>query len=155
MKESHRKIVDDLFTTKSIEMTEQGEINPIYILILPGDQILPVVLSTEGIGMIQYSEAVRLIAKDIDAEAVVLVCEQYMVSKPKDSPEANALLSGQIKPSDHPDKEEYLTLMYVDAVGKCDSLISKVHSDPLGTRYTTDSRWIENSSTNMIRPWKE
>lgn len=155
MKDSHKKIADDLFTRHSIIMTEKGSIAPVYILILSQDRTLPVVLNTNLIGLEQYSEAVSKIAKDLDAEAVMFLCEQYMVSKPKDSPEANALVSGQIKPSEHPDKEEYLALIYMDQTGHNETCIAKIYTDPSGTRYTNDSRWINKGATNMIKPWKE
>jgi hypothetical protein len=135
-------------------MTEYGKIPPIFVLILPGNNILPIILSGVSLDIGQYSEVAMAAAKDTNSDALMLVCEQYMVSKPKDSPEADSLISGQIRPSEHPDKEDCLTLVYMDSKGNCDSLIAKVHTDPSGTRYTTDSRWIENSVMSILKPWK-
>jgi hypothetical protein len=136
-------------------LTETGKSFPVYILILPGDEVFPVVLSGElDIDMATYAMTANDVAREMEAEAMMLICEQTMIARTNESEDLQDLLDGKLRPSEMPDKEDYLTMMYMFQDGQVESLISKIHSDPAGTRYTRDKKWIKEAVTSMITEWK-
>ena len=155
MDESQREMIEDLFSHISFALTEQGRISPLYIMILPDGSQMPIIAQGGDLTVEMYASAAHSAAHEMGAKGMIFICEQYMVSKTKDDKELQALLDGQIRPSQHPDAEEYLTLMYMTAIGECESLIAKIHKDPMGTKYTNEREWIENSTTALLTPWKE
>lgn len=154
MDEKYRTISEDLFNKISMAMTEIGKTMPVYILITADDEVLPIALAGVEMDMAGYAQLAVQIAAEMDAKAMMLICEQIMLSRTKDSEDLQDLLDGIKRPSEQPDAEAYLTLIFMEASGECESLIAKIHKDPLGTRYTKDSEWVKDSVTNMIMPWK-
>jgi hypothetical protein len=154
MEEKHREIVEDLFSKISFALAESGRVPPLFIMVLQDDTVMPIILGQTEIDMIEYASASMEAASDMDAKALILSCEQYMVSRNKGDADIDDLMNGIIKPSEHPDKAEYLTLIYMTSDGDYDSLISKIHTDPRGTRYTADFKWVDDSVSNIIQPWK-
>jgi hypothetical protein len=153
MNEDHKLIAEDLYSKVSMAMTQIGKTTPIYIMVLPGNEVYPIVIQDKDIDLQQYATLAMNIAQEYRAIAMILICEQYMVSKHKDDPEVQAILDGLMRASEHPDREEYLSLIYMDQSGKCESYIGKIHRDPMGTPFTRDSQWIEDAATSMITPW--
>ena len=155
MNEKHREIAEDLFNKVAMAMTEQGMTVPVFVLILPGDQVYPVIIQSDQEYDVQgYSALVHDIAGQMDAIAIMLVCEQFKVSKQQSDPALKDLLDGKIRASQHPDRKEYLTLMYLDEHNVCESIIAEIHKDPAGTRFTRDFKWIDEAVTNILVPWK-
>ena len=155
MKETHRAICERLFDGISMALTETGKAFPVYIIILPGDDVFPIVLAGEmELDVASYSLMANDVAREMQAEAMMLICEQVMVSRTNDSTDLQDLLDGTVRPRDMADKEDYLTMMYMFEDGQVESLIAKIHSDPRGTRYTKDKKWIKEAVTNMITEWK-
>lgn len=153
MKETHKAICEDLFNKVSMGMTEIGRAMPVFLLMLPGDEVFPVILADMDMTVEGYAQITSNVATDMGAEAVILICEQIMVSREEGEKDLRGLLDGTIRPSELPDKKEYLTLMYVNIDGEINSIIAEIHSDPIGTRYTKDQKWMEEAVTNMIYPW--
>ena len=77
-----------------------------------------------------------------------------MVSKKTGDADLSALLSGQIKPSEHPDREEYLTLVYMDENGDSESLIGKIERDITNLPFTRESHWLDDTVVSVMMPWK-
>lgn len=155
MKETHRVMCEELFDNISMTMSETGKTFPVFLLILPGDQVFPIVLGGDSeLDMASYSMTANDVAREMEAEAMMLICEQIMVARTNDSDDLQDLIDGKVRPRDMADKKECLTLMYMFEDGKIESLISTIHSDPAGTRYTKDKKWISEAVTNMITKWK-
>ncbi len=68
-------------------------------------------------------------AHDVDADAIILISEQYTVNVKKSDPRKKALLEGIIKPSEQPDKEESLVVTYIKADGDTTSLFGKINTN--------------------------
>lgn len=155
MIEKHKEFAEHIFTSMEFSLCENGIVPPLYFLILEGDQLLPILISRDSgeVAVQDYANLSLMKANEMDAEAVIFICEQYMVSKKKGDREYEQLLNGFIKPSQYPDREEYMTLIYRHEDGLVRSLISKIYTDPKGTRYTKDRRWIKKGVTNLITPW--
>lgn len=154
MIEKHQTLVEQVFSQLSFALTERGNIEPLYVMIMADDSTIPIVIQGGEVTMEMYADAAVNAAHEMGASAMFFVCEQSMVSKKKDDPEIQALLDGKLRASQHPDAEDYLTLIYMTAEGDCESLIAKVHKDPMGTRYTNEKEWVDGSITNMLTPWK-
>jgi len=153
MDENHRQIAEDLFSSVSMNMTTTGKTIPLYIMILPGDQVLPIIVSDPEISIQQYATICTNIAHQQNAIAMMMVCEQFMVSKHKDDADIELLINGVIRASEHPDREEYLTLIYMDQDGVSESIIAKIYKDAAGTPFTRDFQWVKDSVTSMVLPW--
>jgi hypothetical protein len=154
MNQKHRELVEDVFGKVSMSLAESGKIIPLFILILPDQSLLPIIVGNgEEIDLKLYSSGAINAAQEMDADAIIFICEQYMVSKIKGDPDLQPLLDGGIKPSEHPDKEDYLTIIYMEKDGNCESLVSKIKRDLAGTRYAVDFEWLEHSVTNMLTSW--
>ena len=154
MDENHREVAETIFSSASMTLTERGAVAPVILLILETEQVLPIVIQGEVYGLYEYSMIANDIAKQMEATAMILVAEQWMVKKKQTDVDLQPLLNGIIRPSEHPDKEEYLTLMYSDGDGTCESLIAKIHKDPSGRKFTRDQNWISEAISNVIQPWK-
>lgn len=145
------EVAEDLFNTTSIILAERGEISPIYFIIK--HNILNPVVAYPGITVQQLANLTVDIAHDADAEAVIFICEQWMVEMNKSSEELKDYLDGSKRPSESADAKLYLTLTYMTKYGVADSLIAKIHMSTNGIRYIRESKWVNNTSTNMITPW--
>lgn len=159
MDESKRKMIENLFSSISFSLTENGKITPLYIMLLPDGTQMPIISQAKGIEITldMYTSAAHSAAKEMNAEGMIFISEQYMIEKHKDDPDIEKILSGEIKPSVDSNSKEYLVLMYMSAFGECESLISEIHKDPIGTKYTTDEReWIiQEISSSILMPWKD
>ena len=153
MDEQHREVCEDLFNKFSMAMSQTGSAVPIYVMILEDDTVYPIVVN-EAIEFQEYAKIALNIANQYDAYAMILICEQYMVSKKTGDADLSALLSGQIRASEHPDREEYLTLVYLDENGESESLIGKIERDLMGTPFTRESKWLQDTVVSVMMPWK-
>jgi len=154
MDQKLKEKLEDLFTKISFTITEQGFSVPLFIMHLSDGEMMPVMMSGHSeISIEEYASAAMLGASEMNAMALIFICEQYVVSKRKDDVEMQCLLNGTIKPSDHPDREECLTMIYMDKKGKCISLIGKIEKDIRGTKYINETHWTQGSVTNIIQPW--
>jgi len=155
MDEQHKQQAEYIFSSISMVLTEHGKIFPTYIMIIDG-QLLPVIVAEKAeMSLVEYEDVVHQAAQQAKPDAMMLICEQWMVSKDKDDPDVQLLIDGVIQASDQKDKKSYLTLIYTDANGNSESLVAEIEADPAGTRFTRDQMWIDNCVSNMIRPWNE
>lgn len=152
MKEIHREIAEDLFSRISMAMTQIGRAVPVYIMILGNNDVFPIIIEQQ-IDLQEYANIAISVANEYNAEAMILICEQFMVSKQKGDAELQDMLDGKLRASQHPDRKEFLTLMYMDRTGKCESMIAEIHKDLSGTPFTRDFKWIDEAVTSMITPW--
>jgi len=144
-------MAEDLFNTVSIILAENGKISPMYFVIK--DDTLNPIVGVPGITIQHLANLTVNIAHDIDADAVIFICEQWMVEMNKNSDEVKDYLDGNKRPSESPDAKSYLTLTYMTKYGVADSLIAKIHTSTNGVNYIKETNWITNTSTNMITPW--
>ncbi len=145
------EMAEEVFNTTSIVLSDQGQISPIFFIIKDG-KMNPLVGAPE-MDMQKVASIAVNVAHETDAEAIILVCEQMMISMKRDSPELKDYLDGTKRPSESKKAEEYLTLVYMSKTGDSSSLIAKIHHSLNGIRFVRDNQWIENSVTNIITPW--
>lgn len=154
MDPKHKEMIENMFSTLSFNLTEVGKIDPLFLMVLPDNSIRLVMVAEKGqLETREYASLSIAAASDMDAKALILICEQYMVKRKKDDPELQSFLTGQLRPSEAPDHQEYLTIVYTEKDGTTESLISQIHSDLVGRRYTIDFKWLKYSTTNLITPW--
>jgi len=154
MDKTTKQQLEELFTYHCFTITQTGESHTISFII-KNEAIVPVILA-DGIEMKlnQYISFALNAAHENDADAIVLLGEQFMVKGKKDDASIQKVLSGDILPSEHPDKEEYLVLSYMTAEGETHLLFGKVKTDIVGTRYVSNQQWIHNAATSVLVPWK-
>lgn len=154
MNEQDKANAEMLFSHISMVLTEHGKVFPTYIMIMDS-QIIPVMVTQKAeMSLAEYESIVHQAATEMQPDAMILISEQWMISRAKDDPDIPLLVDGVMKPSDQPDKESYLTLIYTDKTGASESLIGKIESDPAGTRFVREQSWIDDCMSNMIRSWK-
>ena len=156
MKDSHKELVETVFTELTFKLSEEGDIYPLYMMIMKDGSLMPIVLK-QGIeiSMGDYANIAIDAAKELDADAMVFACEQSIVSKAKGDPEIGAMVQGKIKASEHSEAKDHLTLIYMTKDGECESLIGKIHKDPTEAKFVKDQKWIDGSITNVMSSWKE
>ena len=146
-----KETLEFMFTSISMTLTEHGKVSPMYLMIVEG-QFIPVI-AQENMSFQEYEGIVYQAAASVQANALVLISEQWMVARHKDDPEAQLLIDGVIRPGDQDDKETYLTLVYTDNKGLSETLAAKVEADPSGTRFTREPTWVEECVSSLIAPW--
>ena len=156
MKLSHKNVVQQIFNTASMQLAEEGTVSTVYFIV-KDNAIRPVFPDPEKqLNMAEYSSAIVNMAHEINADAVILLSEQYTVNISKSDPRKQALLDGFIKPSEQPDKEESLVVIYIEANGKTTSLFGKINTNIASqVRYVKEKDWMSNVKTGLITPWRE
>ena len=154
MDDKTKDLMEKIFVNHCIMLTEAGAIIPIFFIIV-NKQIIPIILSEEmQMDFTQYSTVVVKAADEMDASAMILISEQYMIIGNKSDIDIKALLSGEIKLSEHPDKQEYLALIYMEADGKTESLYGKIEKDPGGIRYVREQQWADGVQKSQLTAWR-
>lgn len=152
MDEKRKAQAEQVFNSISMLLTETGMVLPTMFIVLKDETVMPMVAPQLPIKTL-CSAAVNM-ASEKDAEALMFICEQSILSLDKDDPRVDAFTSGLIKPSESEDSEDYLSLIYMSAEGDCQTLLGKIHQDPAGTRYIRDQKWLDNAHTNVLTPWR-
>ena len=94
MDDEHREKAEYIFSAISMALTEHGKVFPTYIMIVDG-QLLPVLVAEKGeMSLAEYEEIVHLAAQQTQPEAMMLICEQWMVAKDQNDPEVQLLIDG-------------------------------------------------------------
>jgi len=152
MKELHKQKIQEMFDNASMIMAEGNTITPIFFIVK--ENVFNGILSKDNWTIKQYKDAVIKMAEQMDADAIIAVCEQFMVTLNKKDQRLQDLLDGKIRPSEQPDKEEYLTVIYIQPNGESESIIGKIHQNLSSqVRYIKDSKWISNPRTNLFSSW--
>ena len=151
MDQEEKQLVEELFNTTALLLAEQGEISPIYFIVK--DKMMNPVVAFPGISFQHLANSTVNMAHEFNADAVILICEQWMIKMHKDSEEIKDYIDGNKRPSESPDAKSYLTLTHMAADGETISLVGEIHLSPNGVRFVRDIQWIENAVTNMITPW--
>ncbi len=151
MDQKEKEMSEEIFNTLSIVLAEQGEVAPLYFIVK--DKVMDPIVGHPGVTHQHLASITVNMAHETNADAVVLVCEQWMVKLKKDTKDAQDYIDGTKRPSQSPDAEPYLTLTYMTKNGEASSLIGKVHTSPNGVRFIRETEWISETTTNMIVPW--
>ena len=151
MNQKDKEMSEEVFNGASMVLAEEGRVSPMYFIVK--ERMMNPVVPYPGITVQQLANAAVNMAHEYNADAIVLICEQWMVEMKKGSKEAQDYLDGTKKPSESPDAESYLTLTYMDKTGDAESLIGKIRKSPNGVNFIRDSKWISETATNMITPW--
>ena len=149
MDKEYKEKAELIFSYTSMMLTEQGYIVPTFILIIDG-QLRPIVIGNGEditISKPEYKDIVYQAIKEHQPEAVIFICEQWIVAKSDYDPQTQSLV-------DNENKESYLTLTYAKPNGNSEALIAKIESDLVGTRYTKSQNWTEHFIPNMVQSWK-
>lgn len=155
MDKKTKKLMEDLYTHHCIMLSELSHIVPIFFIIFDKN-LTPMFLNAETkLNFDQYTSVVINAADNMNADYIVLISEQYMVTGNKHSKDIKALMDGTIKPSEHPNKEEHLVLVCMKADGETHSLIGKIETDLGGTRFIREQSWVDNIETTLIVPWRK
>lgn len=156
MKESHKDVIQKIFDTASMQLAEEGKVNPIYFIV-KDDYFKPIMADpNRDFNIKEYSSAITNIAHETNADAVIFISEQFTVHLEKTDPRKQALLEGLIKPSDQPDKKESLVVSYIRANGNTTSLFGTIITNISSqVRYIKESKWMSNVKTSLIPAWRD
>ena len=154
MDEKVKTELENLYTSYCITLTESGNLPPIFFL-FKDNIMFPVLLGQNmEISFELYASLVINKAQEADCDAIAFISEQYVVQGKKNDECMQPLLNGTLRPSEHPDKKECLVLVYMDAYGKSSSLLGEIKQDLGGTRYIEKQSWTDNTTSNLLNPWK-
>jgi len=154
MDDETKDLMEKIFVNHCIMLSEVGSVIPIFFIIV-NRQITPIILSEDmQMDFEKYATFSIKAADQMDASAMILVSEQYMVMGKDSDKDMKALLTGEIKPSEHPNKLEYLSLTYMEAHGKAESLYGKIEKDPTGLRFVREQTWADGVQTTQLMPWR-
>lgn len=151
MYEMSKKRMEEIFNIASITLAEKGELAPMYFVITGDEELIPLI--GQGVDLDELAAAAVHTAHETNADAIILLCEQTMVSLRKDDPELQDYIDGKKRPSEAKNKEDYLTLTHMTKDGETDSIVAKIIMSPNGVRYVNEYKWISEAVTNMITPW--
>lgn len=154
MDEIMKTALEDAFTYNCFSITETGVCNTLFFVI-KGYEIFPILLD-DGveIAVDKYLSMCLRYAEEQDADAVLLIGEQFMVKGKKDDAIMKQLLSGDMKASEHPDKKPFLVLSYMTAEGETHLLFGEIITNVSGAKYVTDQKWVFNAATSVLVPWR-
>ena len=155
MIEEHQKKVEDIFTSISITLTEEGDIPALYILMFDDNTITPILIE-DGLDVTLNEYGIYAVSKAREerADALIYINKASVVKiDNKNENEITSMYTGVLKPSEHPNKEDMITIIYMACDGECKILLSKIHKDLRGTPFTRDFKWVDGQK-NMIQPWK-
>ena len=154
MDEKIKEMLEHLYTSSCITLTEHGNLPPIFFL-FKDNVMFPVLIGNNiEIPFERYASLVINKAQETDCDAVAFISEQYVVQGRKNDESMKPLINGTLKPSEHPDKKECLVLVYMDAYGEASSLLGEIKQDIIGTRYISNQSWADNATSNLLNPWK-
>lgn len=154
MLEYHKETCELLFNSFVMKLAEMGTIDPIYIMILDG-QVIPILISNgDGMSFDNYKILVSKKVIEIQPEALILIFENWQVSREKGDSDIDLLAKGLMKPSEQEDKELWLSLIYSHIDDHIESLIGKIETDIIGTKFVREQKWVDECVSNLILPWK-
>ena len=153
MDDTIKKKLNELYDFHCFMLTERGTVYPMYFVVK--DKMITPILISEGTEMSfsNYTVETMKIASDIKADAMVLISEQDVVSGKASDKDIQSLLDGSIRPSEHPDKEEYLILTFMDKSGNKSALYGKIELDARGTKFIREQQWTQEQEMKKV-PWE-
>jgi len=153
MDQEQTELSEKIFNSSSLVLAEHGGVAPVFFIV-KDKGLNPIVGVTDFTIQELANQAVNT-AHEMNADAIILVCEQWMIKMDKNDERLKDYIDGNKRPSESSLAEEYLTLTHMTKVGEASSLIGKIHTSPNGVKYVRESSWINDTVTNMITPWAE
>jgi hypothetical protein len=141
MDEKLRVALSKLFDDYCFILTEKGNIVPTFFLIKDKDIIK---VANMNIRKEIYADFVMYQATQQQAEAIVLITENGVVSGSRDDEDIKAIASGKLKIKDHPDYEPHLLLIYISKDGERQGLFGKIEKDPSGVKFIKNHEWASD-----------
>ena len=154
MNEKLKGILEDAFKYQCFTIAEGGGSHTICFLIKRFD-LMPIFLENDvEMDTKQYITFALNIAHENDADSIILLGEQFIVSGDIDSESIKYLLSGEVTASEHPDRKPNLVLTYMKAEGETHMLFGEIKTSMTGVRYISDQQWTHNTKTSVLSPWR-
>jgi len=154
MNEKLKEILEDVFKYQCFTISEGGGPTTLCFII-KGYDLMPILLQKDvEMDAKQYISFALNIAHENDADSMILLGEQFVVSGDIDSESIKYLLSGEVKASEHPDRKPNLVLTYMKANGESDMLFGEIKTTITGTRYISAQQWSHNAKTSALIPWR-
>ena len=124
MNEKHKKIAEDLYKITLFALTETGKEYPVFCLI-KDNKAMPVLMPPgEEIDVSNYILMSMDLARQYDVDALILVAGMWSVTSPIEE------IDPRVRPSEHPNREHYLNLIYMTADGsEMESIAGKIETD--------------------------
>jgi hypothetical protein len=150
MNDEHRRIAEEIYKISAFALTETGKEIPVFILVKHDMPIPLLVPPDKDMDMGAYIMSALSFAKQYDADALILVASMWVVSGKLGE------IDTRIKPSESPDREEYLNLIYMTADGLIiESLSGKVETTPIGTKFIRSQEWMDSTmKADWLQPWR-
>lgn len=150
MDEQHKKLAEEVYQTATFILTESGKDTPLFILIKE-DETIPILIPPGmEINLAEYSTLSHKLAKEHDADAMMVVGGMWVVMDTIDN------IDLQTRPSESDKREHYLNLVYMSADGEVtESIAGKVERDVAGTMYVKEQDWLDEiQDFSLLQPWK-
>lgn len=151
MDPKHREIAESVYNTASFALAETGLDTALFVLIKDNESIPILVPPGTDIDTAGYAMMSMHYAKEHDADAIVVVSGMWIVKQHIQEYDPD------MRPSEHPDREHYLNLIYMTADGgEMESIVGKVETDPGGRKFVRDHEWTQGiEMTHWLEPWRE
>lgn len=150
MDKQHKELAEQVYQTATFILAESGKDTPLFILI-KGDETIPILIPPGmEINLAEYSTLSHKMAKEQDADAMMIVGGMWVVMDTIDN------IDLQTRPSESDKREHYLNLVYMSADGETvESIAGKVEKDPAGTMYVKEQDWLDSiQEFSLLQPWK-
>lgn len=152
-----RDICEKIFATGEKTLFEKGFVPSTFFLIKDASIIpLPIIPLNSVRERALVGSFVSITAKEIDADGVVLISETWVVKQ-----EINDKAVLDVPPSQHPDKEEILMLLYMEATGLGGVCMDQIirNNDEVFT--SNRKKWMNFNSADdefvqgIFYPWRK
>lgn len=150
MDSEHKKIAEKIYKMATFVLAESGADTPLFVLIKDNESIPILIPPGMEIDVAGYATMSLKLAKEHDADAMLVVGGMWVVSDLLDN------IDLQTKPSESEKREHYLNLVYITKDGKIiESIAGKIETAPDGTQYVKDQEWLDSvQDFSLLQPWK-
>lgn len=151
MDPKHKEIAEGIYQAAIFGLAETGVDMPVISLI-KDDKCIPILIPPlMEITMEEYTSKANEMAKEENADAILMIAGMWVVKGRKGE------LDLTERPSESPNREEHLNLVYMSANGNVTASISGEIKTNVGTgtKYVEKYDWMDSvSHTNFFEPWK-
>ena len=150
MDENHKKIAEEVYQMATFILVESGRDAPLFVLIKDNESIPIIIPPGIEIDLPYYATISLKLAKEQDADAMMVVGGMWVVSDHIDN------IDLQTRPSESDKREHYLNLVYITKDGKTlESIAGKVETDIAGMMYVKEQDWMDTiQHFSLLQPWQ-
>ena len=150
MDPKHKEIAEGIYQAAIFGLAETGVDMPVISLI-KDNQCIPILIPPYiEITVDEYAARANEMAKEQNADAILIIAGMWVVKGHKDE------IDLEQRPSQSPNREEHLNLVYMSADGEeTASITGEIKTNVgTGTKYVEKYDWMDAVRNNFFEPWK-